>query len=103
MPPSPELPRGFQQSIFKGKVKEGHGWLVQTSLVSESFVLAAVHVGQVTMFLKTSNKTNIILCSATLYLYMNEKCYALKGQSLENGLPCIFQAIGNILNWKQKQ
>ena len=27
-----------------------------------------------------------------------EKCYTLKGQSLENGLSCIFQAIGNILN-----
>ena len=26
-----------------------------------------------------------------------EKCYTFKGQSLENGLSCIFQAIGNIL------
>lgn len=25
------------------------------------------------------------------------KCYALKGQSLENGLSCVFQAIGSIL------
>lgn len=25
------------------------------------------------------------------------KCYTLKGQSLENGLSCIFQALGNIL------
>ena len=32
-----------------------------------------------------------------------EKCYSLKGQSLENGLFCIFQAIANILNSKQKQ
>ena len=32
-----------------------------------------------------------------------EKCYALKGQSLVNGLLCIFQAINNILNQKQKQ
>ena len=32
-----------------------------------------------------------------------EKCYSLIGQSLEDGLSCIFQAIGNILNWKQKQ
>ena len=40
-------------------------------LVSVSFVLAAVHIGQVTMFLQTSNKTNVILCSATFYLYVN--------------------------------
>ena len=26
-----------------------------------------------------------------------EKCYTFKGQSLEKGLSCIFQAIGNIL------
>ena len=26
-----------------------------------------------------------------------EECYTLKGQSLEIGLSCIFQAIGNIL------
>ena len=32
-----------------------------------------------------------------------ENCYTLKSQSLENGLSCIFQVIGNILNWKQKQ
>ena len=32
-----------------------------------------------------------------------EKCYTLKGQSLQNGLSCMFQAIGNILNSKQKQ
>ena len=26
-PQTPELPKGFQQSIFKGQVREGHGWL----------------------------------------------------------------------------
>ena len=31
-----------------------------------------------------------------------EKYYMLEGQSLENGLCCIFQARGNILNWKQR-
>ena len=39
-----------------------------TLLVQESFVLAAVLVGQFTMFLYNSNNTNVILCSATLYL-----------------------------------
>ena len=32
-----------------------------------------------------------------------EKWYIFKGQSLENGLACAFQAIDNILNWKQEQ
>ena len=31
------------------------------------------------------------------------KCYAFKDWSLENGLLCTFQPVGNILNWKQKQ
>ena len=32
-----------------------------------------------------------------------EKYYTFKGPSLENGLSCLFQAIGNILKWRQKQ
>ena len=39
--------------------------------VSQFFVFATVQVGQVTMFLKTSNKTDVILCFAIFYLYMN--------------------------------
>ena len=39
----------------------------------ESFVLAAVLRGLLSMFLQTSNKKNVILCSATFYLYMNGK------------------------------
>ena len=35
-------------------------------------------------------------------IYMNAKV-TLKGQSLENGLSCTFQAVGNILNIKQEQ
>ena len=29
--PNLEFPDGFQQDIFKGKVKEGYGWLFQNS------------------------------------------------------------------------
>ena len=43
----------------------------------ESFVLAAVCIGLITMFLKTSNRTNVILCSATFYLCMNGKMLPL--------------------------
>ena len=32
-----------------------------------------------------------------------EECYTLKDQSLENGVSCIFQARGNILNLQGKQ
>ena len=35
-----------------------------------------------------------------------EKCYTFKGQHLENGLSCVFQAISNIIlviNLQQKQ
>ena len=42
-------------------------------LVSESFVLASVHVCQAMMFLQMSEKTNVTLCSATFNLYMNRK------------------------------
>ena len=46
-------------------------------------VLAAEHLGLVTMFLKTSNKANVIFCYATFYLYINKKCYTFKGQGWE--------------------
>ena len=55
---------------------KGEGvWLVVADLVLESFVLAAVHIGLVTLFLSVSNKTLVVLCSAPLsmYLYMNGK------------------------------
>lgn len=48
-----------------------------------SFVFTAVHVGLVTIFLWTSNKINVIFCSATSYLYMNEKYYTLKSKAWE--------------------
>ena len=40
------------------------------------------------------NKTNVILCSATFSLYING---LIKGQSLENKLFSIFQAVGSVL------
>ena len=49
-PQNPELPYVFKHRILKIKVREGCVG-VADFLVSESFVLAAVHVGQVTMFL----------------------------------------------------
>ena len=31
------------------------------------------------------------------------KCYTFENQSLENGVSCKFQALGNVLNSQQKQ
>ena len=47
-PKNPELPKEFQQSIFKDNVRDG---VAANFLVLESFVLSAVHVGQVSMSL----------------------------------------------------
>lgn len=44
------------------------GCIVADSWVWESFVLAAIHIGQVMMFLGISNKVTIIICSTTFYL-----------------------------------
>lgn len=64
----PDSLKGFS----KGQVRERYGWLLETFLL-ESFVLVAVHVGQVMMFLLISNKISIILCSATIYVFINGK------------------------------
>ena len=51
------------------------------------------------MFQEASNKTNLILSSATFYICMTEKCYILKvkpgRQSLKNHV--FFQGLGNFL------
>jgi len=68
-------------------------WLVVANLlVSESFVLTAVHVVQVMMFLQTSNKANVFLCSATLYLCMNGKSIIpLEVRAFRMGYPVYFR------------
>ena len=73
-------------------------WPGFNPLVGELRFPQAVPLSQKEKKRKTSNKANVTLSSATFYLYMHEKCYTFKGQSLENGLSCIFQTVGNILN-----
>ena len=51
MPHPPKLLERFQQSTCSGKEREEARRVVAKFLVSESFVLAAVHAGQVTTFL----------------------------------------------------
>ena len=45
--PKSRLPKGFQESLFKGQVRRGVGLVGTNFLVLESLVLAAVHLGQV--------------------------------------------------------
>ena len=81
-------------------------WLVGANfLVWESFVLAAVlRSGRDVPVNLQQDKYYSLFCN---FLFLNEwTTLYLTGQSLENGLPCIFQEIGNILlviNLKQKQ
>ena len=62
--------------------------MVTHVLMSESFIFAAVPVGQLTMFVYTSNKTNVILSSVILYLYMDG---FLKVKALRMASPVYFR------------
>jgi len=75
-PPRPHTLLGFQQSIFKGKVRGGLWLVVPNFLVWESFVLAAVHIGPVNL--------------------QQDKCYSLCCNFLSlyewKKMLCVFQA-----------
>lgn len=43
----PRVLEGFQQSSYKGKVRGGHGWLLQTSQCRNPLFFATVHISQV--------------------------------------------------------
>ena len=59
---NPELPKSFQAKPFYWK-GEGGAWLVVAHfLVLDPLFLRSGH-GQVMMFLSTSTKTDVILCS----------------------------------------
>lgn len=61
--PCPNSSRDFSAAFLKVRCRRGEvGW--GTFSMSESFVLAAAHVGEV----NASNKTNVILCSANFSL-----------------------------------
>ena len=90
---------------------EGCGWLLQISW-SESFVLAAVPTDQVkTCSYKPPTRQMFSLLQLFISVWM-EKCYTVKGHSLEKERVCIFQPRGNIpicskkgmprLKWKKQ-
>ena len=103
----PQTPNSWRVSAKHFKRQgEGGVWLVGANfLVWESFVLAAVlRSGHHVPVNLQQDKYYSLFCN---FLFLNEwATLYLTGQSLENGLPCIFQEIGNILlviNLKQKQ
>ena len=103
----PQTPNSWRVSAKHFKRQgEGGVWLVGANfLVWESFVLAAVlRSGRDVPVNLQQDKYYSLFCN---FLFLNEwTTLYLTGQSLENGLPCIFQEIGNILlviNLKQKQ
>lgn len=62
--------------------------IVTNFLESESLVLIAMHIGQFMMFLETANKTNVILCSVTFYLYVDG---LFKVRAFKIGYPLYFR------------
>ena len=93
--PKKHLPQVRIQASFILKGEEV--WLaVINFLVSESFILAAIHVGQVTMFLQTSNKC-YSLSWKFLSLYEWKTVTLLKIRALRRALLYISDT-GNTLN-----
>ena len=72
--------------------------VVANFLVSVSFVLAAVH-----QRLGYEVPVNLQQHKGYSLSILTEKCYTVKGQSLDNESSCLSEAIGNILNLKRKQ
>lgn len=67
-----EVTEGFQQSIFTGQVRGVRGWLLQTCWCwNPLFSCLSREVKSGCFFKPPTRKA--ILCSATLYLYMNGK------------------------------
>ena len=99
-PKNPKLPKGFQQSIFKGQVREGRGRLWQNSwCLNPLFLQLFMQVRSQCSCKPPTRQMLFPVLQLCISLGM-EKCYTLKGHSLENELSCIFQARGNILEAK---
>ena len=85
----PKLPKGFQQSILKGQVR-GVTLVVANFLAQENPLSTKVRSR-----CSCKTPTKEMFSVLQFYVYMDETCYTLKGQSLENGLSCLFQASGH--------
>ena len=101
-PQNPNSPKGFSKAVLK--VWQGRGMVGCCKphgvriLCSCSCPSRSGHKGPVNL-----QQDTVLVSVLQLFIYMNGKVLHLKGQSIENGLFCVFQALGNILNSKQKQ
>ena len=88
--PKSRLPKGFQESLFKGQVRRGVGLVGTNFLVLESLVLAAVHLGQV-MLLLLSHFSHIQLF-VTLWTVAHQAppSMGFSRQEYWNGVPLPF-------------
>ena len=90
-----ELLEDFQQSIFKGKVRERVWLVVADLLILESFTVQ-LSMGAMSWFYSKPPTGQVLFSVLQLFIFIGrEKCYTFKGQSLENGLSCPFEVIGN--------
>ena len=99
MAPAPKKPnsqKGFIKAILKAS-EAGVRLVVADFLVQEFFVLAEVREGQVMKFLQQDKRYSLFCKLLPLYEWNP------KDHSLENKMSCIFQAVCNIINSKQKQ
>lgn len=81
------------QALLILKRGSGNAWLLQTwcmnSLLLESFVLAALHLGQIRVNLQ---QANVIFYSVSCYLYTNGKVIiSFKVRALRIGSPVYFR------------
>ena len=97
VPENLELPEGLQQSIFKDKVKEGHGWLLQTSWCRNPLFYCCPRRSGHDAPINLHQEKCCSLFSNFLSLYELKSVIPLKVRVLRMGCPVCFRLIGNIL------
>ena len=102
LPLNPELLEGFSKTFLKAKWgKDVVGCCKLLGV--ESSVFAAVHVGSGhDVPVNLQDTCYSLFCNFFIPVWI-DKCYTYIDKSLEDGLSCVFHAIGNILNSKQRQ
>lgn len=87
--------KAFSKTFFKARWGRGCGWLVQTSWYwNPSFMQLSM---EVMSWCSCKPPTGQVLFSVLQHFIFvgRGKCYIFKSQSLESGLSCLFEVIGN--------
>lgn len=97
---APSSLKGFSKAFFKAR--RGRVWLVGANFrVSESFVLASVHVVGSQLLLESSSRRRVTVCAAGVYLRVDGKAHSLKDESPEMGSPAYFRLWATFLKQKK--